>query len=76
MLTDKQICLQIESAFSPHRCVVELWDYDKQVRFRVFGPNDEQLATVESILSSVSDPAALESLLANVRHRIQENLER
>jgi len=73
MLSDQDICLRIETAFPPYRCVTEIWDYGQKLRFRVFGSNDEALITMaEVVVSSVRDSCALESLIADVKHRLDD----
>ncbi len=71
MLSDQDICSRVEAAFPPYRCVAEIWDYGQKLRFRVFGANDETLVTMAEVaVSSVRDSSALESLIADVRHRL------
>jgi hypothetical protein len=71
MLTNEEICSRVEAAFTPYRCVAEIWDYGQKLRFRVFGPEDEPLITIEELLlSSARDSAALDSLLVTCRQRI------
>ena len=70
MLSDQDICSHIEAAFPPYRCVAEIWDYGQKLRFRVFGSNDEVLITMAEVaVSSVRESSALESLIADVKHR-------
>ncbi len=71
MLSDQDICSRIEAAFSPHRCVAEVWDYGQKLRFKVFGFNDEPLITMaEVVVSSVRNISTLESLIADVKRRL------
>ena len=71
MLSDQDICSRIEAAFPPYRCVAEIWDYGQKLRFRVFGSNDEALITMaEVVVSSVRDSGALESLISDVKLRL------
>lgn len=73
MLSNEEIRSRVESAFSPYRCVAEIWNYDKQLRFRVFNSEETPLVTMEElVLSSVREPSALESKLASVRSRIED----
>lgn len=73
MLSNEEIRSRVESAFFPYRCVAEIWDYDKQLRFRVFSSEETPLVTMkELVLSSVREPSALESILASVRSRIED----
>lgn len=72
MLSDQDICSRVEAAFPPYRCVPEIVDYRQKLRFRVFGYNDEILITMtEVVVSSVRDSGALESLIADVKHRLE-----
>lgn len=71
MLSDQDICSRIEAAFPPYRCVAEIWDYGQKLRFRVFGFSDEALITMaEVVVSSVRDSGALESLISDVKLRL------
>jgi hypothetical protein len=71
MLTNEEICSRVEAAFTPYRCVAEIWDYGQKLRFRVFGSEDEPLITMEELLlSSARDSASLDSLLVTCRQRI------
>lgn len=71
MLSDQDICSRVQTAFPPYRCVAEIWDYGQKLRFRVFGANDEILITMaEVVVSSVRDSGALESLIADVKYRL------
>lgn len=73
MLSDHEICTHIEAAFLPYRCVVEIWDYGNKLRFRVFGADDAPLITMaEIVVSSMQNSCALESLIADVKHRLNE----
>lgn len=73
MLSNEEICSRVEAAFSPYRCVAEVWDYDNKLRFRVFNSADVPLATMgEVVLSSVREARALESLLASVWLHIED----
>lgn len=44
-LTDSQIIERTESAFLPLRCVAEIWDYQKKLRFRTFDKSDSKVVT-------------------------------
>lgn len=71
MLSDQDICSRIEAAFPPYRCVAEIWDYGKKLKFRVLGFNDEALITMaEVVVSSVRDSGALESHISDVKLRL------
>lgn len=75
MLTDEAICSKIEMAFSPYRCVPEIWDYGHKLRFKVFSATDKPLITMaEVVMNSVRDPAALESLICDVQKRLEYKL--
>lgn len=71
MLTDQDICLYVSTSFRPNRCVAEIWDYGKKLRFRVFDSQDKPLATMADIvLNSVRELEDLHSLCEAVRLRI------
>lgn len=70
--TKEEVLAAIETAFSPLRCVAEIWDYDKKIRFRVFGPHDEVLVTCPAeIISQLKDDMALTAIIMGVRYRIE-----
>ena len=71
MLTDEEICLQIQSSFEPYLCVAEIWDYGKKLRLRVFDNQNKPLKTIENIeLNSIRNTVDIESLCNNIRLRI------
>lgn len=62
-----------ESAFRPLVCVAEVQDYDTRIGFRVYGPNNEPLLTVEDLTrSKVADAKRFESILKQARRRISD----
>lgn len=68
MLTNPQIVEYVERAFSPYRCVAEIWDYDAKLRFRIFDGSEKALKSVESVtLDSVRSESELEALCETVR---------
>ena len=74
MRSDSQIKTIIESAFRPLRCVAEIWDYDKKLRFRVFDENEHGVISVpDELLSSLRDDACLASVIAQARSCVAEH---
>ncbi len=72
MLTNDEICAFIENAFLPNRCVAEIWDYNKKLRFKVFDAEGNSVATLaEAVLASLRETRDLESLIQSVRLRIE-----
>lgn len=68
MLTNPQIVEYVERAFSPYRCVAEIWDYDAKLRFRIFDGSDKALKSVERVsLDSVRSETDLKALCEIVR---------
>lgn len=77
MLTNDEIFSAVETAFSPYRCVPEIWDYGQKLRFRVFDAEDQPIIKMsEVILSSIRDVTALNSLFEVARQCLQEHVER
>lgn len=70
---DLQTAIQhIEGAFSPFECVVETFDWDKKVRFRVYDENDKPLITMsEALANRVRDPSGLLYIVNEVRQRLE-----
>jgi hypothetical protein len=63
----------IEGAFRPLRCVAEIWDYDKQIRFRVFNDRDEVVLTMPAEqLSAFGDDGRLTDTVQVARSRVEE----
>jgi hypothetical protein len=72
MLTNEEVICKIESAFKPLRCVAEIWDYDQQVRFRVFDNEDRAVVTFpRESLSSLRNEVALAAVLSSARSAVQ-----
>jgi len=62
----------IESAFKPLRCVVEIFDYQHRIRFRVFDPSDKPVLTMsEELVRRVCDPRGLNTIVTECRVRIE-----
>jgi hypothetical protein len=63
----------IESAFEPLECVVEVFDFQRRLRFRVFDPSDNPLFTMSEILvRSMSDPGGLNTIVTECRSRVEQ----
>lgn len=72
-----RIMRAIESGFEPFRCVVEIFDYDKKLRFRVFDQNDHTLLTFPSEpICSLLDKSALNALILAGRSKIERSGQR
>ena len=62
----------IESAFKPLECVVEVFDYEHRIRFRVFDPDDKPLLTMrEALVGRLCDPGGLKTVVAACRSRVE-----
>lgn len=74
VLTNEVVIRKIESAFKPLRCVAEIWDYDHQVRFRVFDNEDRAVVTFpQESLSCLRNEVALAAVLRSARSAVQKN---
>lgn len=73
MRTNDQIKEIVEGAFKPLRCVAEIFDYDKKLRFRVFDANSQPIVTVpDLVLSLIRDNEQLAAVVNQARERIEE----
>lgn len=62
----------IESAFKPFECVVEVFDYEHRIRFRVFDQNDKPLLTMsEALVRRVRDPGGLNTIVTECRAKVE-----
>ena len=62
----------IKAAFRPLECVVELYDFQHRIRFRVFSPDDKPLLTMREYLTRRAlDPGSLSVVLNECRARIE-----
>lgn len=62
----------LENAFRPLECVVELFDYRKRLRFRVFSPEDKPLLTVrEYLMRRAVDAGSLSTIVRECRRRVE-----
>jgi hypothetical protein len=62
----------IESAFKPLECVVEVFDYEYRLRFRVFDPDNKPLLTMdEALVTSLRDPGQLNTVVTECRSRVE-----
>jgi hypothetical protein len=72
MLTNQQVRSAVEAAFSPLRCVAEIWDNDQKLRLRIFDSNDKIVLTCpEQILGAVRDVESLRAFLEMVRAQVR-----
>ena len=68
----KTMVHSIESAFKPLQCVVEVFDYEHRLRFRVFDPDDKPLLTIkEALVRRLRDPGGLNTVVAECRSRVE-----
>lgn len=59
-------------AFSPLRCVAQIWDYGSKLRFKVFDTNDEGVDETPKIIArDVRDERLLEQVIQAARVRIE-----
>ena len=73
MLSNDDIKAAVEQAFRPLRCVVEVWDYDQKLRFKVFDANDRGVIEVPSlVLRLVREKNNLKSVLSSARTEVEE----
>ncbi|WP_368415501.1 DUF1652 domain-containing protein [Falsiroseomonas sp.] len=73
MLSPQDIKARLEVAFAPLRCVVEIWDYEHRLRFKIFGKDGRGLVEMpDIIIRDVSDESQLASLIAQVRERLPQ----
>jgi len=72
MLTDEEIKAKVRAAFSPLRCVAEIWDHKAKLRFRVFDSKDNGIINMPSIvLREVRDEKQLKQVLQGARSRVE-----
>jgi len=62
----------MRSAFNPLSCAVELYDYQKLVRLRVFDPHNTAVLIILSLsMRDIVDPSILRSELKQARARVE-----
>ena len=62
----------MRSAFNPLSCAVELYDYQKLVRLRVFNPHNTAVLILLSLsMRDIVDPSILRSELKQARARVE-----
>jgi len=61
----------IEFSFAPYRCVIEFWDYDERVRFKVYDDNNVQIIAVPELEIHEVDKAELQSLLHPYQEKVR-----
>ena len=58
----------IRDAFDPLSCSIEVYDYQKQLRFQVFGPDQKRVLSILSIsMRDIVDPSILRAELQLAR---------
>jgi len=73
VLTDEAITTITQKAFAPQRCVAEIWDYGKKMRFKVFDQQDNAvIEKPEVVLDHVRYEKQLLELLDQVRDQVQQ----
>ncbi len=71
MRSTSEICSELEKAFSPLRCVAEIWDYGHKIRFKVFDENDKTIFEMrEVVIDSVRHGSSLQDVCDAVQLRI------
>ena len=74
MQTDEEIetlRVRLEGAFKPFRCVAEVWDYNRKLRFKVFDNNNRSIIEVPQILlRALIDESNLQDLIEQARAQI------
>lgn len=72
MLTSEAILEKVRKAFAPYHVVAELQDYHRQLGFRVYGPDNETIATFEgNLIQDLKTPANLKQMLLDAREQIE-----
>lgn len=72
MRTNDEIKSIVENAFLPLRCGAEIWDHKNNLRFRVFGSNDQGVIDYPKlVLDQVRSDVSLSSILRQVRERVE-----
>ena len=62
----------IETAFSPLRCVVEVFDYEHRLRFRVFDQKDEAVLTMsEALMRRLQDSGGFKTIISECRAQVE-----
>ena len=70
----EEIKQKLEASFNPYRCVVELWDFNDRIRFRVFDKNNETIITVPEIIitNKTFNDSSLASLIKKTKEEIKK----
>ena len=73
MLSDLDIKSTVEGAFSPLRCVAEIWDYNQKLRFKVFDAKGNVVFEMaEIILREIRKKNNLASILSSARKIVEK----
>jgi len=63
----------IKEAFRPLECVVELYDFDKRIRFGVFAPEEKLVLDVpEYLMRRATDPDSLNNIITRSRKTVEK----
>jgi hypothetical protein len=58
----------IRTSFSPLSCSIEVYDYQREIRLRVFGPDNKRVLSLLNIsMRDVVDPSTLRAQLEQAR---------
>ena len=72
MLTSDEILEKVRKAFAPYHVVAELQDYHRQLGFRVYGADNEVIATFEgNLIQDLKTPLNLKQMLLDARAEIE-----
>jgi hypothetical protein len=72
-LSIEEIKTKIESSFSPYKCVAEIWDYKRQIKFLITDKDSNEIHEQDSWnLSNLSKPDHLEAGIVAVKDLVQE----
>jgi hypothetical protein len=72
MLTHQQITAKVESAFLPLRCVVQITNDGRKLRFKVFNRQDKVVLSMRGVvLSEMRQEKQLDAVLHFGRSRIR-----
>jgi len=75
MLTDEEIAkvkATVEGAFTPFRCVAEVWDDKRRLRFKVFDLDDNNIIEVPEVAeSTIRNEHLFRIIIDNARTVIQ-----
>ena len=72
-MTPEEIKNAVEIAFRPLRCVAEIWDYQRNLKFLVCAPNGDAICEVRSCpLPLFASKDELRRFLTDMRNSVKE----